>query len=71
MDLYAAGRLVDDVGVLAALDARGRRRVVREVKRRFASPRDIARPAPWLQLSKLSGCRARARCRSARPCCPG
>jgi hypothetical protein len=25
------------------------------VKRRLASPRDIARPAPWLQLSKLSG----------------
>jgi len=25
------------------------------VNRRFASLRDMARPAPWLQLSKLSG----------------
>jgi len=27
----------------------------RSVKRRRASPRDMARPAPWLQLLKLSG----------------
>ena len=54
--LVGGGRLVDHVGVLAALDAaRSRAGGPRAVKRRRASPRDIARPAPWLQLSKLSG----------------
>src|SRR5258708_2358556 len=46
---------VDDVRVLTALDAGGRLAWSSKVKRRFASVRDMARPAPWLQLMKLSG----------------
>src|SRR6266478_6534390 len=43
-------RFVDDVGVLSALDARRSLAWSSSVKRRFASVRDMARPAPWLQL---------------------
>ena len=54
--LVGRRRLVDHVRVLAALDRpRSRATWSSTVKRRFASVRDMARPAPWLQLSKLSG----------------
>lgn len=36
----------DPVGVLAAFDARRRRRVIGHGERRFAWARDIARPVP-------------------------
>jgi hypothetical protein len=43
------------VRVFPALYAGGHANVVFTVKRRLASPLDMARPAPWLQLIKLSG----------------
>ena len=48
-------RLVDDVRILTALDAGSCLGVIVEREAALRSARDMARPAPWLQLMKLSG----------------
>ena len=48
---------VDDISVLTALDAGCRLGVVVQGEAALASAPDMARPAPWLQLMKLSGFR--------------
>ena len=48
-------RLVDDVRILTALDAGSCLGVIVEREAALRSARDMARPAPWLQLMNLSG----------------
>ena len=54
--LISHRRFVNDIRVLPAFDAGAVAFAwASTVNGRFASPRDIARPAPWLGLMKLSG----------------